>query len=567
MPIQHQSTLCTGVRLCTHIHADVSAIPPYGNAHLCLSYLCKYTPTCVHKPTCHERVRVRRCVQPRIGVTGARTPTVLVAEPCRVAAEPGASPLGQTGCRRCPVPPGCVAARPGLMAGKESLLSALRGEVLRLREDGGPCMDTSPHLAAVCQLLESVLRKGLRQPVWGFRRRDYWHCLEQLPQGDSGRPNPLSLSIQRAATCSKALTAQGRGRCFLRSALQGKVLAAALRQLARSPRLLEFYDPASSVLGNEVLLEPFLSLVLVVTEMDFSLDLQNCSFLDESWLLPVCITYETVPCRVLGMVIRYVDGRVFVTEVLPESQAEVDEVVLAGDVLDEINGCSLRNASSGQVGGTGGWHVLPSASPARPPSAPLHPPLQAGAMVQKLKGQPLSFRVLRWRWHDGEVYEPLLPYLKVLKEKEPRFQLQRRPRRRVERETRKVQGGRLLYNLRYLGRSGVGTFGGKEVLEWAIPAVLEQHSAPREVLFDVKETEILVQEKASSKVLFRYLYPEVSCVGRRRESSHLFAFCVVSSPESPEGNTFDCLVFASGSEQECEEIIKRIGTKREEEKA
>lgn len=32
-----------------------------------------------------------------------------------------------------------------------------------------------------------------------------------------------------------------------------------------------------------------------------------------------------------------------------------------------------------------------------------------------------------------------------------------------------------------------------------------------------------------------------------------------SSPESPEGNTFDCLVFASGSEQECEEIIKRIG--------
>lgn len=144
----------------------------------------------------------------------------------------------------------------------------------------------------------------------------------------------------------------------------------------------------------------------------------------------------------LGRTHRYVDGRVFVTEVLPESQAEVDEVVLAGDVLDEINGCSLRNASSGQVGGTGGWHVLPSASPARPPSAPLHPPLQAGAMVQKLKGQPLSFRVLRWRWHDGEVYEPLLPYLKVLKEKEPRFQLQRRPQRRVERETRKVQGGR-----------------------------------------------------------------------------------------------------------------------------
>lgn len=32
-----------------------------------------------------------------------------------------------------------------------------------------------------------------------------------------------------------------------------------------------------------------------------------------------------------------------------------------------------------------------------------------------------------------------------------------------------------------------------------------------------------------------------------------------ASPESPDGSTFDCLVFASNSEQECEEIIGRIG--------
>lgn len=56
---------------------------------------------------------------------------------------------------------------------------------------------------------------------------------------------------------------------------------------------------------------------------------------------------------------RYVDGRVFVTEVLPGSQAEVDEVVLAGDILDEINGCSLRYASPGQVGGDRGLGCPP----------------------------------------------------------------------------------------------------------------------------------------------------------------------------------------------------------------
>lgn len=398
------------------------------------------------------------------------------------------------------------------------------GAVLRLRADGAPCTDASPHLAAVCALLEGALRKGLRQSLWGFRRRDYWHCLEQLPLGEGGS------SLCRASICTKALTAQGRGRCFLRSALQGKVLAVAMQQLAQSPRLLEFYDPSGSILANEELREPFLSLVLVLMEVDFSLDLQNCSFLDESWLLPVSIMYETVPCRALGMVVRYVDGRVIVIEVLPGSQAEVDEVVLAGDVLDEINGFSLRNAYRGQ----------------------------AGVMLQKLKGQPLSLRVLRWQGHNGEVYEPLLPYLEAVKEKEPHFQLQCGPRRCDKGEKRRVQGGRLLYNLQYLGRIGVGMFGGKEVLQKAIPAVLESHVAPREVLFDVKETEILVQEKASPKVLFRHCYPAVSCVGRCLKTSNVFAFCVVASPGSPKGSTFDCLVFASSSEQECEEIIQRI---------
>lgn len=53
------------------------------------------------------------------------------------------------------------------------------------------------------------------------------------------RPTPLSVSIRRAGGCERTRTAQGRGRLFLRLALQGKVLAEAVRQLAQSPRLLE----------------------------------------------------------------------------------------------------------------------------------------------------------------------------------------------------------------------------------------------------------------------------------------------------------------------------------------
>ncbi|XP_048346734.1 uncharacterized protein LOC125429561 isoform X2 [Sphaerodactylus townsendi] len=417
------------------------------------------------------------------------------------------------------------------MSGKEPLLAALKGCIRSLQEGTSSCTDTSPHLHSFCEILEMILRKGIKQPVLGFKRRDYWHWIEQLPhQGIHCSTILLSIMIEKTNSSEKVLTAQGRGRYFLRQALNGKLLAVVFQQLVRAPRLLEWYDPVTSILGNEDFLEPFLSLMLVVTEMSFSLDVQNSSFLDESWQLPVCLTYETVPCKELGMVLRYLDGRVFIIDLLPQSQAEVDEVVLIGDVIDEINGFSLRNAYNGQ----------------------------AGNVLQKLKGKPLSFHLIRWKGHDGGMYKPLLPYLKVLREKIPNFRFQHEHRRKKENEGRCLQGGRLLYNLQYLGRVNVGKNGGKEMLDEGIPMVLEKCLAPQEVLFDVKETEVLVQQKISSKVLFHYSYTEVSCVGRRLDSHNLFAFCIVASPGSPEHSSFDCLVFQSNSEEESEEIIRRI---------
>ncbi|XP_015674637.1 uncharacterized protein LOC107290281 [Protobothrops mucrosquamatus] len=417
------------------------------------------------------------------------------------------------------------------MSGKEPLLGALKVCILNFQESNSPYTDTCPHLQSFCEILEMILRKGLKQPVLGFKRKDYWHWLEQLPQQETHHSRTLlSMMIEKTNSCEKVLTAQGRGRYFLRLALNGKLLAVAVQQLIKTPRLLECYDPITSILSNEEFSEPFFSMMLVVTEMNFSLDLQNSSFLDESWQLPVCQTYETVPCRELGMVLRYLNGRIFIIEVLPKSQAEVDEVVLVGDVIDEINGSSLRNACNGQ----------------------------AGSVLQKLKGKPLSFRLIRWKWHDGGMYKPLLPYLKVLREKIPSFQLQHEHKPKEENEERSLQGGRLLYNLRYLGQANVGKYGGKEILDVGIPMVLDKHLPQQEILFDVKETEVIIQHKTTSKVLFRYSYTDISCVGRRLDSNNFFAFCSLASPDSPEDSTFDCLVFESNSEEESEEIIKRI---------
>ncbi|XP_073444029.1 uncharacterized protein [Dendrobates tinctorius] len=396
------------------------------------------------------------------------------------------------------------------MAGKEPLLGTLKACVLGLQTESSETItDDCPHVTPLCDTIEMILRKGLKSGVLGLKKRDYWHWIEDLLQLDAcGRLQHISVMVEKTVACPKVLTPQGRGRYFLRLALNRKTLAATVQHLQHTQRLLEWYDPLFSVLGNEEHLEPFLSLLLVISQSTFDLNLKNSSFLDESWILPVCATYQIVPCRELGMVLRYLEGRVFVVEVLPDSQTEVDEVVLAGDIIDEINGVSLRNAYNGQ----------------------------AGTVLSKLKGEPLIFGIIRWRWKDGEVFRPLKPYLKGVKERVPDFQLQQNPRNLERRQDRPQQDGRLLYSAQYLGQTDVGM----------------------DVLLDIKETEVAVKDKESSEVLFRYLYPEISSVGRRLDNRRVFALCAVEKGDS-NMTSFTCFVFESLGHKECEEIIKRIG--------
>ncbi|KAI3365415.1 hypothetical protein L3Q82_010505 [Scortum barcoo] len=293
------------------------------------------------------------------------------------------------------------------MAPKDPLLGTLKVCVLNLQSDGQTVTDANPHLSSCCELLELLLRKGLQlwaecvfalppEPVLSLVHRDYWQCFEQLTHQDTcGRLSALSLAVEQTRVCRKLLSAQGRGRYLLRLALGRKALPQFITHLLHTPRVLEWYSPTLSILRNEEFVEPFMSLLLVLSHMEFKLDIENCSFLDESWLLPVCETYEVVPCREVGMVLRYLAGRVFVLELMPGSQAHVDKFICPGDIIDEINGTSLRNSKNGQ----------------------------AGAVLSRLKGCPLSIGVLRWRAQDGTVYRPLIKLLRALRVENPTLQL------------------------------------------------------------------------------------------------------------------------------------------------
>nr|XP_046233847.1 uncharacterized protein si:ch211-250n8.1 isoform X2 [Scatophagus argus] len=391
------------------------------------------------------------------------------------------------------------------MAPKDPLLGTLKVCVLNLQSCGEMVTDTNPHLASCCELLELVLRKGLQQPVISLVHRDYWQCFEQLTHQDTcGRLSALSLAVEQTRVCRKLLSAQGRGRYLLRLALSRKALPQFITHLLHTPRVLE-----------------------------------NCSFLDESWLLPVCETYEVVPCRELGMVLRYLSGRVFVLNLMPGSQAHVDKFICPGDIIDEINGTSLRNSKNGQ----------------------------AGVVLSRLKGCPLSIVVLRWRAQDGTVYRPLIKLLRALRMENPTLQLgstssqQSATKDQISSPSQCLKEGRIVYIVQFLGRTNIGMFGGKEVLQDAIPQVLQKNLPSKEVLLDLKETHLTCTDRSTKLELFEHHYPEISCVGRFGQPDYkIFAFCVADSPETPQSTGFCCVALRASTVKECEEIVCRIAT-------
>ncbi|XP_034005556.1 uncharacterized protein si:ch211-250n8.1 [Trematomus bernacchii] len=424
------------------------------------------------------------------------------------------------------------------MAPKDPLLGTLKVCVLSLQSEGGLVTDSSPHLASCCELLELLLRKGLQQPVLSLVHRDYWHCFEQLNHKDAcGRLSSLSLVLEQTRVCRKLLSAQGRGRFLLRLALHRRVLPQLLTHLLHTPRVLEWYSPEVSILRNEAFLEPFMSLLLVLANMDFKLDMENCSFLDESWILPVCEKYEVVPCREVGLVLRYLSGRVFVLDLTPGGQAHADNFIRPGDIIDEINGTSLRNSKNGQ----------------------------AGVVLSRLKGLPLSIGVLRWRAGDGTVFRPLVKLLRNLKTENPSLQLgpQTEPHTEPEEQnpSQCLKDGRIVYIVQFLGKANIGMHGGKEVLQHAITQVLQKDQQSKEVLLDLKETHLTCTDRDSKQELLEHHYPEISCVGRYGQPDYtVFAFCVADSPETPLSTGFCCVAFRAQSIRECEDMVCRIAT-------
>lgn len=130
---------------------------------------------------------------------------------------------------------------------------------------------------------------------------DAWHWLEELSQRQEGLLFAFSTSVEAIRENSKIQTASGKLRQLIRTCLTKKCLHMPVQLLVRTPRMsLDYYD-ANSILGDEILGEIFLSVLLQIGKLKFKLNLKNSRFLDETWQLPGYKTIELVPCKTLGV--------------------------------------------------------------------------------------------------------------------------------------------------------------------------------------------------------------------------------------------------------------------------
>ncbi|CAN7943334.1 unnamed protein product, partial [Ixodes pacificus] len=407
-----------------------------------------------------------------------------------------------------------------------------------------PVDDSNGLLEPFCVTLEKIFRKGLiaqTSTALGCIRRDYWDCFFSLfhIKDKAGLPFKLSMAIETVSEFKKVRTSQGKGRLLLRLLLRKKLTRAAVEQLLKCRCLLQgVYDPANSILGNEILAEILLSLLYEVDKVSFSFRLRNASFLDTTWQLGVYKAFEFVPCADMGLSVRFASGHAVVTHVQEGSVAAEDDQVQVGDVLDELYGEAINGRKRGAI----------------------------SALLSHFEGLPVyasfvkvrsSLQILH-RWLQGTDIESLYSRPSIHED----YQFSRSfPKQEL-----------FLKGMLQVTSAGVTT-GSKSYcqseleghvlqIERSIGEVTkrieEQHPfTSRKVIIDIDDCYIKVLSRFTKEVLLTKHYTEIASCGRRNDMPCLFAI-VAGETTCTVARHFNSYVFRVQDAQICQGILSSI---------
>lgn len=438
------------------------------------------------------------------------------------------------------------------MSVSDPLLKLLKSHIYNLTISQ-PVTDKHPNLRPFCELLEIIFRKGLKQStsLFDFSHKDYWNWLENIRQGIPNGTlclHPLfDVAIDQVKASSKVTSSQGRGRYFLRMALQNKLLNSTVDVLLKNPNFLyTWYDSFKSFFANDILSEILLSLLRQVSELNFQLCLENHSFLDDTWRIPLYLQLQLVPCSDLGLRLHHTNGRVVVVSLNERGVAADGNQIEAGDVLDEMYGKALRNIVKGTI----------------------------PKLMKKYRDTPVSLSVVKYKDDDGCTFPPIVELIKMLRREGCKFDepppvkptSKKKPPHALLPEDEEDEvpvhddNEKIEYEIHYMGKTTVGQDGGVSQVEPAIRRILndkDQEQESEAVSFGLGETDVVVKKLNSDEVLFKVSYTEISACGRRTDSMQYFAY-LAGETTCTLAKQFVAYVFKAKTDDEAKTIICSI---------
>ncbi|VEL07237.1 unnamed protein product [Protopolystoma xenopodis] len=306
------------------------------------------------------------------------------------------------------------------------------------------------------------------------------------------------------------------------------------------PELLVGHYCDDSIIGNEILLEIFSSLIAELDRLSISLDLENVDFLDKSLRVPLFRKYEFVPCRELGLAVRSIDGHMVVDDLDPEGVSAEDGRIEIGDVITSLFRRPLRRQ-----------------------------PINIRSLLSLFDGKPVLADVIKARQPDGSLYQPIF---NMLKENRCMDLLQRSSatssHSSVKRGTENRVDNPKKAQLAYIGNINVGSNGGIGRLEWAILRMLDQCPDKAEYLpvsLTSGELGLTIREispdsdeaSQNNPPLLKHSFPQISAVGRRLESPLCLAY-IAGDTTCTLSKRFTCHIFKAESSQYAQELVETI---------
>ncbi|KAF6202761.1 hypothetical protein GE061_003163 [Apolygus lucorum] len=414
------------------------------------------------------------------------------------------------------------------MSVSDPLIKELKSHANRLlTESPRSIQDADPHVTLFCECLERILCHGLHKPrsvIGIIRVPSPWVWLEQAADEKYGGPYSYISSVENVKRCGKVKTDRGKVRLLIRLALTRRCIHYPVQFINRDSRRYSFYTP-QSIVGDCILCELLLSVLMIVSRLEFNLDVNNSVFLDDTWKIPASISLQLCPSRTLGVTVMFIDGKAVVVDILENSLAAECEEIVVGDILDSLNGMPVNDSVQGTM-----LNVM-----------------------KRVMGQPLELYIIKCA--SGSVIFPqMVPILKQAG-LNPQQILDSISIKKKNRDNEEDAASLISY----VGNVDTGTRGDVKQIFFAINELVKSGRAESlPVTIECHDLGIKVLSGLTQKVLFEHPYMEISSCGSSTSGPLYFAY-IAGDENFSNCKNFKCYIFRSLNPLQVESLLKTIG--------